>query len=67
MISGGQWSVGGGDDPFRELISRGPVLGLCCCGNVGYNVSVSIEEAGPEQLRGELSQLLQDLSAALIC
>ena len=40
---------------------------LCCCGNVGYNVSVSIEEAEPEQLRGELSQLLQDLSPTLIC
>ena len=62
-------TFGSRDDPVREMISRGCVLCslFCCCGNVGYNVSVSIEEAEPEQLRGELSQLLRDLSASLIC
>ena len=32
-----------------EVISGVGVV--CCCGNVGYNLSLSIEEAGPEQLR----------------
>ena len=53
------------DDPLLGVISGVGVV--CCCGNVGYNLSLSIEEAGPEQLRGELSQLLRDLSAGLIC